>query len=72
MTVDSDGEQRQLAAVVELVVAVARSGMLRPPSNQLIALTRSLEAAGVGRARVALDLFDHVRAMTWRLVQPRK
>jgi len=28
-------------------------------------------AVDVGRARVALDLFDQVRAMTWRLLQPR-
>jgi len=25
----------------------------------------------VGRARSALDLFDQVRAMTWRLLHPR-
>ena len=28
-------------------------------------------AVDVGRARVALDLFDQVRAMTWRLLHPR-
>ena len=28
-------------------------------------------AVDVGRARSALDLFDQVRAMTWRLLQPR-
>jgi len=28
-------------------------------------------AVDVGRARVALDLFDRVRAMTWRLLHPR-
>ncbi len=28
-------------------------------------------AVDVGRARVALDLFDQVRAMTWRLLYPR-
>jgi four helix bundle protein len=29
-------------------------------------------AVDVGRARVALDLFDQVRAMTWRLLHPRR
>ena len=28
-------------------------------------------AVDVGRARSALDLFDQVRAMTWRLLHPR-
>jgi len=28
-------------------------------------------AVDVGRARAALDLFDQVRAMTWRLLHPR-
>ena len=28
-------------------------------------------AVDVGRARVALELFDQVRAMTWRLLHPR-
>ena len=28
-------------------------------------------AVDLGRARVALDLFDQVRAMTWRLLHPR-
>jgi len=37
--------------------------MLEAPPNQLIALTTALEAAG--------DLFDQVRAMTWRLLHPR-
>jgi four helix bundle protein len=35
---------------------------------------RLLAGAGaidVGRARAALDLFDQVRAMTWRLLHPR-
>jgi len=35
---------------------------------------RLLVGAGVvdvGRARAALDLFDQVRAMTWRLLHPR-
>ena len=29
-------------------------------------------AVDVGRARAALDLFDQVRAMTWRLLHPRR
>jgi four helix bundle protein len=29
-------------------------------------------AIDVGRARAALELFDEVRAMTWRLLQPRR
>ena len=29
-------------------------------------------AVSVDRAQAALDLFDQVRAMTWRLLQPRK
>ena len=29
-------------------------------------------AVDVGRARPALDLFDQVRAMTWRLLHPRE
>ena len=28
-------------------------------------------AVDAGRARAALDLFDQVRAMTWRLLRPR-
>jgi len=28
-------------------------------------------AVDVGRARAAIDLFDQVRAMTWRLLHPR-
>jgi len=28
-------------------------------------------AVDVGRARAALDLFDQVRAMTWRLLHPK-
>jgi len=28
-------------------------------------------AVDLERARVALDLFDQVRAMTWRLLHPR-
>ena len=28
-------------------------------------------AVDAGRARVALDLFDQVRAMTWRLLRPK-
>ena len=28
-------------------------------------------AVDLGRARAALDLFDQVRAMTWRLLHPR-
>jgi len=28
-------------------------------------------AVDLGRARAALELFDHVRAMTWRLLHPR-
>ena len=35
---------------------------------------RLLDGAGavdLGRARLALDLFDQVRAMTWRLLHPR-
>ena len=29
-------------------------------------------AVDLGRARAALDLFDQVRAMTWRLLHPRR
>jgi len=51
--------------------------MLEPPANQLIALTTALEAAGIALAiarRVPAplkSLADQVRAMTWRLLQPR-
>jgi len=31
----------------------------------------SAGAVDLGRARAALDLFDQVRAMTWRLLHPR-
>jgi len=34
-------------------------------------LLAGAEAVDVGRARAARDLFDQVRAMTWRLLHPR-
>jgi len=52
-----------------LTVAV---GMVTSGSSMpLHAVAAGAGAVDVGRARAALDLFDQVCAMTWRLLHPR-
>jgi hypothetical protein len=54
---------------VGLTVAV---GMVTSGSSMpLDRVAAGAGAVDVGRARSALDLFDQVRAMTWRLLHPR-